>query len=76
MVGSSPPQDLDGDGLFRDINGDGQVTIADVQIFFQNRNSAVVRNNAEFFNFDGDEPADVTIADVQALFQDYIERTE
>jgi hypothetical protein len=76
VVGSSPPQDLDGDGLFRDINGDGQVTIADVQIFFQNRNSAVVQNNAEFFNFDGDEPADVTIADVQALFQDYIERTE
>ncbi|PSP46450.1 hypothetical protein BRC69_03580, partial [Halobacteriales archaeon QH_6_66_25] len=33
-----------------------------------------VQNNAEFFNFDGAEPAEVTIADIQALFQDYIEQ--
>jgi hypothetical protein len=74
VVGDDPPQDLNGDGLYRDVNGDGQLTIADVQVFFNNRNDPVVQNNAEFFNFDGAEPAEVTIADIQALFQDYIEQ--
>jgi len=69
VVGDSPPQDLDGDGLFEDIDGDGQLSVADVQVFFQKRNSDVVQNNAQFFNFDGDESADVGVGDVQALFQ-------
>lgn len=74
VVGDDPPQDLNGDGLYRDINGDGQLTIADVQVFFDKRKDPVVQNNAEFFNFDEGDPAEVTIADVQALFQDYIEQ--
>ena len=67
------PQDLNGDGLYRDVNGDGQFTIADVQVFFIHRNSNVVQNNAEFFNFDREDPPAVSIRDVQALFLDLTE---
>ena len=63
------PQDLDGDGLYEDVNGDDQFSIADVQIFFQNRDSDAVQNNPEAFNFDETDPPEVSIGDVQALFQ-------
>jgi len=65
----NPPQDLDGDGLYEDVNGDESFTVADVQVFFQHRDADVVQDNPEAFNFAGDEPADVSIGDVQALFQ-------
>ena len=67
------PQDLNGDGLYRDVNGDGQFTIADVQVFFIHRDSDVVQNNAEFFNFDREDPPAVSIRDIQALFLDLTE---
>lgn len=75
VVGNDPPRDLDGDGLYEDIDGDGEFTFTDVQQFFQNRNADVVQNNAEFFNFDNREPADVSIGDVQALFQLFSDQT-
>jgi hypothetical protein len=66
---TNPATDVDGDGLYEDVNGDGEFTIADVQAFFEHRNSDVVQNNAALFNFDDNDPPDVTIRDVQALFQ-------
>jgi len=78
VVGTDPPRDLDGDGLYEDIDGDGELSIGDVQQFFQNRDADVVQNNAEFFNFSAADtaaasdtvtPEEVTIGDVQALFQ-------
>jgi outer membrane protein assembly factor BamB len=69
-ITDDPPQDLNGDGLYEDIDGDGEFTVRDVQVFFQNRDAPAVGNNAEFFNFSGQDPSDVTIADVQALFDD------
>jgi hypothetical protein len=71
--GDNPPKDLDDDGLYEDINGDGEFTIGDVQVFFQNRNSDVVQDNAEFFNFNGSDPDEVTIGDVQGLFLQLVE---
>jgi len=65
----SPPQDLDGDGLREDIDGDGSFTLTDVQLFFEGRNAEVVQNNPGAFNFAEDDPADVTIRDVRALFR-------
>lgn len=65
----NPPQDLDGDGLYEDIDGDGELSIGDVQVFFQNRGSDAVQNNADFFNFADNDPPDVTVGDVQALFE-------
>ncbi|PSQ62958.1 MAG: PKD domain-containing protein [Halobacteriales archaeon SW_8_66_22] len=70
VVGGDPPTDPDGDGLYEDIDGDGEFTIGDVQLFFQYRDSDAIQDNAEFFNFSRGEPAEVTIADVQELFQE------
>jgi outer membrane protein assembly factor BamB len=67
----NPPRDLNGDGLYRDIDGSGEFTVGDVQLFFQYRDSDVVQNNPAAFNFDDGDSAEVTVADVQALFQDF-----
>ena len=69
-----PPRDLDGDGNYEDIDGDGELSIRDVQLFFQYRDSDVVQNNASDFNFSGNDPDEVTIGDVQALFQLFTEQ--
>ena len=67
----SPPQDLGvtPEGTYGDVNGDGEVSIFDVQDFFNNFDSERVKQNAEFFDFSetGGEPS---IFDVQALFND------
>ena len=76
VTGDSPPRDLNGDGLFRDLNGDGTLSLADVQVLFQNRNDPTVREYAEYFNFDGQDPAEVSITDVQQLFEDFHERSD
>ena len=69
-VGDAPPRDLDGDGLFEDVRGDGERTILDVQTLFTNLGSNVVQSNPAAFNFDGIGSDEVTILDVQALFDD------
>ena len=71
----NPPTDKDGDGQYEDVNGDGEFTVADVQAYFQKRESDVVQNNSEYFNFDQQEPPAVSIRDVQALFQEYLENS-
>ena len=43
------------------------------QNFFQNRDADAVRNNPEFFNFDGGQSPDVSVGDVQALFMDFVD---
>ena len=63
-----PPQDLDGDGLYEDIRGTGDPSVADVQALFENLHSPRVQENAEAFNFSGTTPDRVTVFDVQALF--------
>lgn len=62
---TSPPRDLDGDGLFEDINGDGQLTFEDVLIFSFNFTHEVVQQNWELFDFDND--GDVDFDDAVAL---------
>jgi subtilisin family serine protease len=68
IVGDEAPNDLDGDGLYEDIDGSGTLTISDVQAFFDNRRSDVVAENPTAFNFDGDPENTITIGDVQELF--------
>jgi protocatechuate 3,4-dioxygenase beta subunit len=64
------PQDLNENGLYEDIDGDGEFTIFDVQAFFTNFQSETVQSNPAAFNFTEEEnPEEVTIFDVQALFQ-------
>ncbi|KTG18518.1 dockerin type I domain-containing protein, partial [Haloferax profundi] len=61
-----PPADLDGDGQFKDINGDGNVSISDVQAMFANRDSPVFEDNVGKFDYTGN--GQVNIVDVQQLF--------
>jgi len=67
-VGTTPPQDLDGDGLYENVRGDGEFDIADVQALFDNLDSDAVQKHANRYNFSGTDPAEVAILDVQALF--------
>lgn len=62
----NPAHDLDEDGLYEDVNGDGAFTIVDVQALFANLDSDAVQNNPSKFDFNGDGKVDVT--DVQALY--------
>jgi hypothetical protein len=63
---ANPPADLDGDGTFEDVNGDGTVDVLDVQVLFTYRDDETVANNPSKFDFNGDGTFDVV--DVQALF--------
>jgi hypothetical protein len=60
------PTDPDSDGKFEDINGDGEVTISDVQAIFVNIDDPVLQDNPELFDFSGN--GEVNIVDVQRLF--------
>lgn len=65
----NPPQDLNGDGLYEDVNGDGRADVFDVQVLFNNMESEEVQEFAEFYNFAGQDSDEVGIFDVQSLFQ-------
>ena len=62
----NPPADLDGDGRYEDVNGDGVFNIVDVQALFANLDDPVVQNNPDAFDFNGDGV--VNVVDVQRLF--------
>jgi hypothetical protein len=67
-IGSYPnlPTDQNGDGLYRDINGDNSFDIVDVQAMFANRDDPALTNNPQYFDFNDDGKVD--IVDVQRLF--------
>jgi hypothetical protein len=64
----SPPQNVDSDTLYEDVNGDGMVDIFDVQTFFNNFQHTNMSGHAWAYDFDGD--GDITIIDVQMLFEE------
>jgi hypothetical protein len=68
VVGNSgsPPADLDGDGLYEDVNGDGTVDVGDVQTLFAHDEDDAIQDHAAAFDFNGDGQVDV--GDVQTLF--------
>ena len=66
VVGDSPPTDPNGDGLYEDVNGDGEVNYADVVDLFENFDSAAVQNNPEAFDFNGNGRLDFD--DIITLF--------
>jgi hypothetical protein len=67
VVVDRPAADPDGDGLLEDVDGDGEVTIFDVQAFLEAFDGDVVGSNAARFDFDGD--GDVDVFDVQTLLE-------
>jgi serine protease len=60
--------DLDRDGRYEDVNGDGEVGVVDVQSLFVDRDADRVREHPNAFDFNGDGRANVN--DVQTLFSD------
>jgi hypothetical protein len=63
------PGDPDGDGLYEDVNGDGDVDSGDAQSLFANRESTAVLDHLEAFDFNGD--GTVNVGDAQTLFSQY-----
>jgi PKD repeat protein len=60
------PTDPDGDGLYEDLDGDGNVTFMDVIIFFQNLEW--ISTNEPLSMFDYDKDSRISFFDVIALF--------
>ncbi|MDY0392221.1 MAG: dockerin type I domain-containing protein [Candidatus Bipolaricaulis sp.] len=65
LSGSALPADLDRDGLYEDVDGDGAFTEEDIALFRTHVTSAPVQGNARAFDFNNDGRVDE--ADVEAL---------
>ena len=63
--GAAVPIDLDGDGLYEDVDGNGTLDSADPALLGSAIESEAVRENARAFDFDND--GDITIFDVASL---------
>lgn len=64
-----PPQDITGDGLYRDLTVSDSVTIMDVQALFVHRDRDVMQNHVPAYDYTG--MGDLSIFDVQQLFRTY-----
>jgi len=64
----SPPTDLDGDGLWEDVDGDGELTRDDAEELFDSFNDPVVQNNPERFDFNDNGRVDRD--DIVELFEE------
>ncbi|MFW6006267.1 MAG: dockerin type I domain-containing protein, partial [Candidatus Bipolaricaulota bacterium] len=51
---SAPPTDPNGDGMYEDIDGDGEVTETDAFLLAFNLDSPALQNNPELFDFNRD----------------------
>ncbi|MFB6162113.1 MAG: glycoside hydrolase family 9 protein [Halococcoides sp.] len=61
------PTDPNGDGLYEDLSGNGQIDFPDVNTLFQNSDTAKVRDNAQFYDFE--DSGTINLQDVMALFR-------
>lgn len=63
-IGSSPspPQDIDDDGLYEDIDGNGKLEQVDALVFSFNYDSPAVQDNARAFDFNLDGTVDMADA--------------
>ncbi|SEQ93721.1 endo-1,4-beta-xylanase [Natrinema salaciae] len=68
QVGDHCARDPDDDGLYEDVNGDGQTTHGDVNAFFENLDSDDIQGNADAFDFDGN--GRIGFSDVISLLRD------
>jgi len=72
LVEGKPAQDLDGDGLFEDLNGNGRLDFADVLLLYRNLASPAILEHAELVDFNGNGRPDS--ADVVALFEKVVQQ--
>lgn len=68
IEGADPPRDTTGTGLLYRVRGEDEFTIHDVQLLFDSLDSETIQAHAEYFNFQGLDPDEVTIFDVQSHF--------
>lgn len=64
---SAPPKDLNGDGLYEDVNGDGKLTEEDAFALAFNMNSSSIKNSDSLFDFNWD--GKISFADAVALIR-------
>ena len=62
-----PPADLDGDGTYEDLNGNGRTDFSDVLLFF--KNMAWIEENQPVCCFDYNTNGDIDFSDVILLFK-------
>jgi PKD repeat protein len=62
-------RDPDGDGLYEDVNGDGETTILDVSSFLNVHDGETVAANRAKFDYNDD--GEITILDVAQLLRMY-----
>ena len=63
---ASPSQDLNGDSLADDVNGNGRLDFDDIVKFFKYMDSQEVQNNQDDFDFNGNGTVDMQ--DIVELF--------
>lgn len=61
------PTDPNGDSLYEDFSGDGDIDFPDVNTFFQHSDTDVIQNNTQFFDFTDD--GTINLQDVMVLFR-------
>jgi len=66
--GGDSPTDPDGDGYYEDVNGNGRVDYADVELLFRNLDSDSASSNARAFDFNQNDRLDFD--DVVSLYQE------
>jgi outer membrane protein assembly factor BamB len=72
---TAPPQDLNGDGWYRDLDGDGSLSVTDLQLYFdqvyRRRNTEYVTRNRALFDYDGS--GQITLDDLHLLYSAVLE---
>ncbi|WP_245575963.1 5'-nucleotidase C-terminal domain-containing protein [Haloplanus natans] len=58
MVDGVPPTDIDSDGAYEDLNGNGRLDYDDVTILFDNFEDAAINQNAVAYDFNGNGRVD------------------
>lgn len=72
-IANDKPLDIDGDCLYEDVDGDGQVTILDTQALFENMQTNKAQNHANAYDFSAVSPSgQVTIFDVAAHWLNHV----
>lgn len=66
-VVNASPRDIDSDGLYEDVNGDGQANVLDVLDYYEYRTDDTIRKQVDAFDFDGDGSAG-TVFDAIELY--------
>lgn len=62
------PADIDGDGLYEDLNGSGEIDYDDVVVYFQHMDEPAMTDNVGAYDYNGNDRIDYT--DLIGLFED------